>query len=292
MPLIPPVVARTWLAGTSTAPRELVDAIESKLADVDLDGRDPLFCRFAAATLIRKQVQGEGHDPDAPDLAEHLSDAADHALAEVIPGRLAEILDMAAAHAAAAEANIARIRGDEQTRRSVDSAADEIRYRLDTADAVRRGALLDAGELTATAQRIRSERGDIGVDVSALADRTGASRPTLYKYAEQVSSDETAGALTTLSTAALARLHLGYGGGDEGVESELHARLPRLAGWYNAATWLKQQHDDAWRAERGGFDPMDTKNPPRLPAYGQMMRQYRAMVEEIASGPLGDHAAA
>lgn len=274
--------ARAWLAGTASTPRKLADAIDAALAAVDLAGRDPLFCRFATAALIRQHVQAQGLDPDDPDLPQRASDAAEKALAETIPGRLGEILDMADAQTAAAAADDARIRADERTRKQVTAAADEILHRLEAAEAMRRGALLDLGALTRTVQKIRDERGDIGVDVSWLAHRTVLSRPTLYKYAEQVDTDSTTGKLSRMSTAEIARLHLGYEFADEAVAGEFHARLPHLGGWYAAAQHLQHKHAEAYWDARGGFDPMATTGDGPGRAPGALMTAYRQAVKAIA----------
>ncbi|GAA0739260.1 hypothetical protein Drose_04065 [Dactylosporangium roseum] len=175
---------------------------------------------------------------------------------------------------------IDQIAKEHRLREQFTSAGDDIRYRLEAAEAMRRGALIDAGSLTTAAQKIRDERGNIGVDVSQLADRTDVTRPTLYKYAAQASDDGTVGALTALSTAALARLHLDYGfAGHEGVAAELWARYPNMAGWYRAYRHLASPPDEE-------FNPWDTTERQVPEAAKELCRRYREWVEKLAAGPL------
>lgn len=177
--------------------------------------------------------------------------------------------------------DIARLREEQQLTERFRNAADDIRQRLEDAEAMRRAALIDAGALTLAAQKIRDERGDIGIDVKQLAEIANISRPTLYQRAKQVADNAGGRNLSLLSTAELARLHLGYGIGEDDIAEELWNRLPTLGGWYRAYQHLARPGDD--------FDPWSTEAPEESEAEKELMRMYRQSIEKLAADPLGQN---
>jgi DNA-binding phage protein len=170
---------------------------------------------------------------------------------------------------------------------AAETAAADIRRRRQDIAGYERGIRMAAGELVTYIKNVEEQLrgGDRRMDVTRLAELTGLSRPSLYKYADEAA--QPAGRdLTKVNNAVLAQMHLGYGpAGHEHVANELWARFPHLAGWYLAAQWLQTQHEQTWWEQRGGFDPWSTTSPPPLPAYEDLMRQYTVMVQQIADGP-------
>lgn len=174
----------------------------------------------------------------------------------------------------------------ERRRLAIENAAREIRDRRDLITGHERGLRMTAGQLAAMV-RADVAAGDPPVDLSRLSLLTGVSRPSLYAWAAEASQSPTCD-LTRVGNAELARMHLGYGPGcHEQVDAEMWARWPHLAGWWRAAQWLRERHEARWWEERGDeYDPFAAEQPPQLPEYGELMRQYRVMVQAVADGPL------
>lgn len=175
------------------------------------------------------------------------------------------------------------IRALEERRQRIERDARIVRDAIDDAETMRRGAMLDAGQLVADVKALKAEHGgDAGIDLVRLSDLTGLSRPTLDKWASVVEQGSSAD-LKVISGAELARLHAGYCyGGHEHIDAEFWARYPRLAGWHSAYQWLIQQAHDKHVDEC--TDPMKMLDSPVPQAAVDLRREYRRVVDEIAAG--------
>ncbi len=170
----------------------------------------------------------------------------------------------------------------ERQRQAVAAEADRVADRADAAAAYDRGTHMAAGRLATAAKAPNSL-----VTLMELHYQTGLSRPTLDKYADEYAQAHSGGGddPATLTNEQLAALYLECGPDDRpDIAREFWHRYPPLAGWHHCAQWLWQTHYHAWEDARGGSDPWSADEPPALPAYDQIMAEYRRVVRDIADG--------
>lgn len=158
-----------------------------------------------------------------------------------------------------------------------DALRDEIRYGLQ--DAAKRAAEAKLVRTAALAEighwlRVDRANGDL-IGITQAEDLTGLSRPTLTEARRDESGWR--------ELCELARMVRAYGN-DYGHQDQLHARLPVLAGWYQAADLLWRRAYAEWQ-EQHGFDPMrllDGPEPEDVPGYATLMEVYRAEINRLA----------
>jgi hypothetical protein len=158
----------------------------------------------------------------------------------------------------------------EHSRRRVESAAKDVRWRRAQAVAYARGTDMAAGALAAAVKsgtlKTGVVDGKVAVDMLRLSYLTGFTGPSLYRRARVYAQAGTDNA-SELTNAELARTHLAHGiGCRESVDVEVWGRWPQLAGWYQAARWLQE------RQER------------HVEAAVQLMDEYRRRIEQIQQG--------
>jgi hypothetical protein len=170
-------------------------------------------------------------------------------------------------------------------------ALEQASGRVSDAEAQRRSAMSDIGALLRQGRELHARRGPgfPRLEVTEAQDRTGLSRPTLYKAMADV-PDATGRDPRAWSNAYLAATHAGYGyGGHEAIDAEFWRRYPHLHGWRNAILCLTA-HQAGQRREASsaaGLDPLAGDGPGE-PAPGTriLAEAYRAAVDAIA-GPAG-----
>jgi len=166
------------------------------------------------------------------------------------------------------DAAMATLRDQHATQQRADTRRAWLRSlatQAEDAKAARRTALATIGQI------LREDRadGDL-VGITGAQTETGISRPTLTGERDDTAAwDE---------LVALARRTLAVGD-DHGDETALHARLPRLAGWYHAA-----QHLDRVYRQGRDYDPMAMDLDDEAPGYAVLMDEYLAQVRRIAAG--------
>ena len=156
--------------------------------------------------------------------------------------------------------------------------------RVTDAEIARRAAIANIGVLLRRGRALHAAHsaGFPRLEVTEAQDRTGLSRPTLYKAMAAV-PDDSGPDPRAWSNTYLAQAHAGYGyGGHEVIDSEFWRRYPHLAGWRAAIRFLTRREIEEWSQSHPGLDPLGLPGPDPDPAIRTLIEGYRAAVDAMA----------